>query len=205
MTLITAMKTVLDNIIANEEGGWVLTPETANDPSGGWTYAGVTATTWNKRNSIPASYRTTDFKTMQNYIKQFPTIIKEYIYQIYEYDYIIASNVEELPSYLWHVYLSAFINSEIGAVTALQKFLNSIGYSLIIEVDGELGPITKDAMYVFSKDSSIQSGQELEEKAQFCFYWLTYYAKLVTEQPTMFLPDLLGWISRVQKAFNAND
>jgi len=51
-------KTQIDAVIVHDEGGWKLT-HNANDPDGGWTYAGVTHSTFNAywKKKYPGSNR----------------------------------------------------------------------------------------------------------------------------------------------------
>lgn len=81
------VKSQIDQVIDEDEGGWKLT-HNANDPDGGWTYAGVTSNVWNEFQKdrytkgglqfIPDTY-----ENMLTKIGQYSAATNDLIYYVY--------------------------------------------------------------------------------------------------------------------------
>lgn len=107
MSLTPQIKSTLDDIIVNEEGGWRLTAN-ANDPDGGWTFAGITKNTWGNS--------TLSYSEMAHHIAENFQDIQEQVYEIYDKQFIAplqASCVSTVHS----CFISAAIN--IGTQTTI--------------------------------------------------------------------------------------
>jgi len=89
--LFPYQKEQIDTVIAKDEGGWKLT-HNANDPDGGWTYAGVTHSTFNAywKKKYPGSNRDmvfNDVLAILNGDVKGQKELDEDVYQIYFEEY----------------------------------------------------------------------------------------------------------------------
>lgn len=211
-------KSILDEIIRNQEGGWVLT-ENANDPDGGWTYGGMTKKTFC---SVSRGWDGYTYEMIADVVKQGDAsknglgevksgFMKGSVMQAYEQIFIIPSRMEELPIGIQFAYLSCAINRGVeNAVRALQMACNAIHDKEVLDVDGKIGPATiREAVDADMMDLHVELLRE------FCHDWRMQYAELVVQnsqawytvaqgkmdilnKPKVFrAPDLIGWLNRV--------
>lgn len=205
----TAIKQLLDKIITDQEGGWKLTSN-ANDPDGGWTYAGATRTT--VLAYLQEGFSEQDFLDL---IKTRQPDTDALIYRIYYEKYCQPLQLEKLPTILQGPVLSCAINR--GVETAV-KILQ--GCLLNITCDGNLGSRTLAAIEAHHDPLSGMDGYVLLQE-KFLREWTRSYIRLVVEnakafqrsllyqdagdpeykklRPTIFRADSLeGWFNRVE-------
>lgn len=201
MTISPGLLTILNRIIFKDEGGWVLTQASVADPSGGWTYGGITSNTWDSLGNQHYTYD--EMKENLTSPEHTASILQECLY-IYNWKYITKYHVEEIPTYLQELFLSAVINSPVIAVKSLQQTINDwtnygTGKEQVhLTVDGQFGPQTIAAIRELPPDTSIFSIR-IGTRDDFAQYWRLEYASLVMNSP-QFLPDLAGWLRRVERA-----
>lgn len=197
-------KSFLDEIIRNQEGGWVLT-ENANDPDGGWTYGGMT------HKNFTGAYQVMNYHGMSVMLESPDNIpgVQNAAYEVYDRDFIQSSRAEELPAAIQFAYLSCAINRGVeNAVMALQTACNAIQAKAVLAVDGKIGPATIAEV----KDVDLMD-LHVELTHEFCHAWRLQYAELVvynanawytyalkkqaTEPSIYRAGDLIGWLNRV--------
>lgn len=172
MTDITPeAQAIIDTIIEKQEGGWLLT-ENKNDPDGGWTYAGVTASVFNKKFNSTYTYSAMhdNFTSNENIY-----MINKDIYDIYFEQYYLPLHLSELPTSIRGPLFSCAVNCGTEtAVSILQAAYNKgMEQQDHIKVDGNLGPITIRSMqYVASRG---------DLKDYFLREWMLHYINLVQE------------------------
>lgn len=188
MTLSTSTKALLDKIITDQEGGWVLSKD-VDEGDGGWTYAGVTAKTFKELANLPNNLSYQDVVETLNNIN--PTILlafKDEIYNIYESKFI-PNRFEELPACIQGPLLSACINEgDKSGEEVLQETINTAHGGIFITVDGIIGDETihqadcAHTEYLF-KD--------------FLYHWMRSYISICVSNPAK-LQFLLGWHNRIE-------
>lgn len=207
--MLDSTKQILDEIITKQEGGWVLT-NNANDPDGGWTYAGMTARNCCKYQGYPGLHdarAVVPFADWQKFVQANCGGEEAVIRGMYDQFFIKPSRVEELPAAIQFAYLSCAINRGVGnAVIVLQDAINGYGEREYVAVDGKFGSTTL---------SFVQQMAGYPELflMEFCHQWRLQYAKLVIDNavawheaatysedpaPTIFRAnDLIGWLNRI--------
>lgn len=182
-------KSILDEIIRNQEGGWVLT-QNVNDPDGGWTYGGMTKKTFCSVSRGWVGYTYSQIEDViaqgdasKNGLGEVKTdFMKDAVLQAYEQIFIIPSRVEEFPIAIQFAYLSCAINRGVeNAVRALQMACNAC--CIITKCDGIIGSATiasANATTHMTEEGlmPIMQGNLLRE---FCHAWRLQYADLVVE------------------------
>lgn len=196
MGLSIPEKSAVDIIISKQEGGWKLT-HLLGDNDGGWTYAGVTASTFNdwivkKQNSKPFTSK----EEFASYLEDGNKDISDTIYDIYEANFVRPLQLEHLPNSLFCILLSCAINDGVdAAISILQAATNSY-YAKFnprwqpLIVDGELGEHTIEAV-----NGAVMVGNVLFSK--FLYHWTLHYVRIVKKKIDD-LQFLEGWINRVE-------
>ncbi len=195
----------IDQIIINDEGGWVYTNR--KDDLGGPTYAGVTGkwfVIWNNK-----KYPNTKF-SINNFISVFTQQkVNDYwvelIYEFYYDEFYLPIRGDDLPSLLAHAVLSAMIN--VGADEApywLQSAINDVGKEILktpgtkftfLKVDGKIGPKTIEAVNLIG----MKYHHYVDLSNRYCLdYWLPKYIRKVVKTPSQRV-NLKGWYNRVRK------
>lgn len=199
MTLSPQLQTLLQTIITEEEGGWLLTSN-PNDADGGWTYAGVISATWQEWTS--SNHTAAAFQSL---LVTNPTSCNDTVLAIYENLYILPSHISSLPPFLQRPMLSCAINcGTASAIKILQQALS-------ITPDGIWGPATASALS--------PSGAPLADLSilpSFRRAWQQHYisiatasadlweavagvSQIITTAPKQW-KNLQGWINRAEKA-----
>lgn len=202
MTLSPAMRALLDQVITQDEGGWVLTSN-ENDPDGGWTYAGVTARTfsawWASRGQV---LRSRD--QMAALIASDLSNVVDDVYSIYESEFVFAGHVAEVPEPLARAYLSAIINLGVPAgIRVLQR-------TFMLYDDGIWGPNTANAC------AAANSMKQYSDRyiTTFRQIWQAHYISIACVSADEFAggvalalmgrarawTNLPGWIARAERA-----
>lgn len=188
MTLTPANKYIVDSVIKDDEGSWKLTAN-ANDPDGGWTFAGVTKTTWIKYKGN--ELRQWNYEDMAKHIAENFNDIATTIYEIYADEYLIPCvSILKNASYPWV--------SDLGT-----KYV-----SCIINVG-------QDGFTKIIKNCK-KPGKDHGDYPDFCYHWMMYYIHLVQENAeawqtyardtaknlapkTLRSENLAGWFNRVER------
>lgn len=172
MILPSEAKTLIDNLIINDEGGWKFDEQQDND--GGWTYAGVTAKVytayfWEDHKGI---YPLSMFKEI---VDKVPEKAKELIYEIYYINYYKQLQLDKLPSEIQAAFLSCAVNCGVmTAVKILQRSINFIDAPEleILKIDGLTGPSTIQTVNQCHPTYLIN---------RFLKEWMGYYINLVQQ------------------------
>lgn len=208
------IKSLLDEIITHQEGGWVLT-ENKDDLDGGWTYAGVTHKTFAAEDATDNEEYKENLKTTYSDMLKLAADVKhinfmhDFVYHIYYSKYCIPLDIEFWEETHRGAILSCAINC--GVETAIKLVQTTIE----VTEDGKLGKETRDKydeLYNVADDSFFV--------AQFPHHWALYYCELVRENAeawreyaiaaasenstslkepaTLRATNLSGWINRIE-------
>jgi lysozyme family protein len=175
MTLSPEVAKILEVIITAQEGGWKIW-HTEGDNDGGWTLAGVTASTYNRQYNT--SYNYAAMEDRWNNLRD--SVVAE-IYHVYEMDYLSPLHLDYLPESIRGPLASCAINC--GTQTAVKLFQRTVGTST---VDGFVGATTIHYANSYSSDL-------LED---FLKSWLAYYHEIVANNPE-YQKFTDGWNNRV--------
>jgi hypothetical protein len=188
MTVIPAEAlTAIEAVIVNDEGGWLLTSN-ANDPDGGWTYAGVTHKTF-----VEYGYDVSVDVMKENIADPVSLAgLKQVVHQIYYEKYYrpLADHVHKPLDYE----LSCCINC--GVATAIEcadfsngiiyrdKFLHAwlLHYAQLVRNNAEAW-----RTYASALASAVHSGEQMSPTME------AMKPKLLRAET------LAGWINRVEK------
>lgn len=135
-----------------QEGGWKLT-ENPNDPDGGWTYAGVTSTVYNKHIQAHITY-----EDMQQDVVSLAGAVEENILQIYYNEFYLPA--------------VAVVRNLLG-----EPGLELEGYELSCVVNVGLEHFEQIANEAHA--SSEASDKDNTHNGHFCYHWMMYYIRLV--------------------------
>src|SRR5258708_27700678 len=113
-----AEKELIDLIIKQDEGGWVLTASSESDPSGGYTFAGVTASAWKewRFTKYPSLPFPETYSAMAHYIAEHFNTIHDEIYAFYYDNYLVR-----LQRNFSMVSVPAALYSEIGRASCRER------------------------------------------------------------------------------------
>jgi lysozyme family protein len=175
------LKSFIDWMILRDEGGWKLTSN-ADDPDGGWTYAGVTTKIYEvfqKKRSQDAGFIGHSPRVSRNKIEEllekFRDRVNEDIYQIYFDEFIKPIAIDKLPQPLQPAALSCAVNiGPANAVKCLQRAVNVLRGGEDLKVDGVCGPITVSVVRNFATLSTQLVNKFVDE-------WMKHYINLVQE------------------------
>ena len=180
MPLTNIQKGTIDFIIMNDEGGWVLSSD-SDGGDGGWTYAGVTARTFNR--VYGAAYTRSDILVVLEDARR-KEIFVEQIYNLYLNEFYLPAHIDAMPTdKLAQVMLSVAINcSPQIALTILQRAVGA-------NDDGIWGKETNTKLAALAPIVTLKN--LIRE-------WARHYIRIVQNNPTK-LPFLMGWFNRVEK------
>jgi lysozyme family protein len=173
----TNLKSFLDWMILRDEGGWRLTAN-ADDPDGGWTYAGVTRKLLDKMGCPYANYDYKEMHTLLNVTQKdtVVTAIQDWIYRAYKEQFVRPARIAELPEPLQPAMLSAAVNiGPANAVKCLQRACNYMYPQNILQVDGQCGPKTQNACKTLQANLGVQLVNKFVDE------WIRHYINLVQE------------------------
>ena len=173
--------TALDDIIINQEGGWKIW-HTEGDDDGGWTLAGVTATTFIRYHGntyADSNDNLLKISVITQLWKAVPDLVRQDIYAIYNIEYILPLRLDKLPSTITAPLLSCAINC--GTKTAI----NLLQRAIAVTEDGIIGPATIAAA---SKSDNLL--------ADFLAWWKYHYEVIANHDPSK-EKFMAGWINRV--------
>lgn len=192
MTLTPELAALLDVIIVEDEGGWILTSN-ADDADGGWTYAGVTSTVFNASGGAAIA----NVAAMQNAIAANAAGIQQRVLDIYSSMFIIPAQVARVPLALQRPYLSACINLGVaGGVRVLQTALE-------VTPDGIIGLQTMSALARSAAPTTMLA---------FRVAWEAHYIAIASASAELWAEgeapvgaarqwrNLLGWFNRAERA-----
>lgn len=176
-----ATSTVLDLIIVRQEGGYriIQEPDGSDD---GWTFAGITRTTW--KDMYEADYSIGDINRML--LNDRSGLISK-VWDVYEKKYVLPLQLSEFDITLHGPLLSAAINLGLeGATRILQVCIDPA--ASYIKIDGIMGPATIYAYYTNKQRVSV---------TDFLYIWMRDYVRICVAKPEK-LRDLEGWLNRVE-------
>lgn len=180
-----SVRAMISDIIMKEEGGWHLSSN-PNDNDGGWTYAGVTATTWYTYTKQPFSY-----SGMVKQLATDPQDVANHIFDIYfeEYYLVLAKNRTDQ---VLQEELSCAINVGVGtAVGLIQKVK-----------DTKTDFLTVWHMYYFNLIK--MNARAWKAYAEY-LEWIAKGGPAVSDQEVVMKPKTLraefinGWFNRVER------
>lgn len=183
----TVVRIAIDKIIKEEEGGWKLT-HNPNDPDGGWTYAGVTAKTFNSHlpeGSVPLTYA-----DMVKAVELGDQNIKETVFSIYFKFYYkpLEEYVNGMPQ---SAELSCAINCGVGVA---KNLINKESFDIHEFCHAWT------AHYVQLVVNNARAWMEYAEALEECVKNEEQYEKIAHQKPSTFRADFLqGWINRVER------
>lgn len=188
MVMDSRIKEIIDQVIINDEGGWKLT-ENANDPDGGWTFAGVTSKTWN---GIPENRGLYTYSDAAHYIVSDIDNFRDEIYEIYYKEYYVkvfgTVSIDNINPAIFScaVNCSVEIASELRTESMYDhnKFLTLWHYHYI-----DLVKKNAEAWRDFALDSKKAVNN-------------SEYAPTVKEPTTLRAENLKGWFNRVERYRN---
>ena len=191
MTLSKRSQQLLDLIIEEQEGGWVLSKD-PDGGDGGWTFGGVTANTFNKFTFQATNYRCPTYSLADNFASLSHATFKAACLEIYEANYF-PPHFDELPALLQGPLLSASIHcGRKTAVKLLQTTYNNdhSDLAILLAVDGDLGQVTLDEVNAQFTSWSINFIKD------FLGTWEEHYRSIVDANPDK-EQFLKGWLNRV--------
>lgn len=167
-----SITSILNDIITHQEGGYVLT-ENKNDPDGGWTYAGVTAKTFNHYCELYGEAPVKSLQDMKECLAAKDDLVQDAIHHIYNEEYCEPLWLDRLPEGIRGPVLSSAINCGVEtAVKILQRIVE-------VEQDGKMGSKTLAAIERFVLYwAEPDHGYSLLKNA-FLREWTRHYIKLV--------------------------
>lgn len=185
---------LIDDCINLEEGGWKLTSN-SNDPDGGWTFAGVTSTTWREYYKIDeishddmAHHIAANFDSIENTVYTLYTdVFYKPLYPICRWD---------IEGYRVHpAVFSAAVNLGVPAVSKMLEKMEFVDYKLKnflkhwqdYYVDLVLNNVEAWENYSGACASAIKSGE-------------AYSVILQQMKPKEFRAAYLrGWLNRIER------
>lgn len=186
-------KALIDTIVEQQEGGWKLT-QNANDPDGGWTYAGVTAKEFGEvafeggEQKYPGPMQ---IDTFHSYMEDGLEAVKLTVYSIYYHHYYEPLHLAEMPASIRGPLFSCAVNC--GLETAgklLQETINNWWTGAerypnkpdVLKLDGGVGEKTLAALAVTVRTlSPVGSATVLRTHlvSDFLKLWMLHYINLV--------------------------
>lgn len=152
ITVPDAVKAAIDLVITNDEGGWVLSQD-KDGGDGGWTYAGITANTWNHFMPPNTADETLSYSDIFNFLNgQLNSLCAS------------ISTVDELKETVYEIYFRNYFNNLIAPDPSIQAMEFSAAVNM--------GP---------AQARQIAFGNKT--KIGFAHDWLVHYARICQNNP----------------------
>jgi hypothetical protein len=111
--MLDSYRTLIDRVITQDEGGWKLILSSESDPSGNWTFAGVTSTSWAEwKKQEKFSY-----SDMAHYIAEHLDTIRDEVFTFYYVQFVTPLGVRGVIPAL----LSCAIDCGVDTAKSLYK------------------------------------------------------------------------------------
>lgn len=191
--LTEAQLAALNEVIENQEGGWVLSKD-ADGGDGGWTFGGVTANSYCMQLGHEVS-----FDQIELEIKSEKGLagVKDDCLAIYTNEFV-KPWMQQLPDKLFAPIFSAVINEgehsvELVLQRAINRCLDFDNQSYRLLEDGIIGDKTIDELLSITAVQNADPFLQLD----FLHCWMQSYIAICVKNPVK-LQYLQGWHNRVE-------